>query len=190
MSKPIFIILLGCFFVGCSAVVKSPGICKLDCSGAMPAAAGSTIHFLGFGAAEKLTLACQKKPGTNYYARVPIQFMIEKPATPLPAEQIPGDAEHLPTSDVGDTRDTTTALAGISFDISVLGGSMATIPNSSSADDRYKGIVTDKKTWCTNSCGIGFVEIIPFCEADVNDISLLVQSGSAAAAKFNITVNP
>jgi hypothetical protein len=190
MSNPKIVLVLACLLVRCSAEVDAPGVCKLDCSSAVPATPGTTIQFIGFASNEKLSLGCEKTAGNNYYAAVPIHFMIQKPATKLPAETIPGDAEHLPPADVGNTRDTTTALAGISFDISVLAGSMANKKNPSNPADQYKGILTSQDKWCTDSCGVGFVEIVPRCELDVNDVWLLVRSGAAAASKFNITVNP
>ncbi len=190
MSRYIALLLFSFFLLQCSAAVDSPGVCKLDCASAIPAATGTTIRFMGFSDNEKLSVGCEKTAGSNYYAAIPIHFSIEKPANKLPAESIPGDKDNLPTTDVMSTRDTTTALAGVSFDISVLAGAMANKKNPSNPADQYKGIITSQDKWCTDSCGVGFVEIVPHCEADVNDIWLLVRSGAASAAKFNITVNP
>ena len=189
MNKSWIVILISSLLFQCSGSTDSPGVCTLDCSSSVPAAVGSSVQFMGFAANEKSSVGCEKTAGNNYYAAIPIHFMIQKPATPLPAGQIPGDAANLPISDVVDTRDTTTALAGVSFDISVIAGSMADKLNPSNPADQYKGILTSQDKWCTDSCGVGFVEILPHCELDTNDVWLLVRSG-AAAAKFNISVNP
>ena len=145
---------------------------------------------MGFADNEKLTIDCQKTAGSDYYAEVPIYFVVEKPSTPLPAEEIPGDSKNISETDKVSTREKTIPLGGVSFNASILSGTMSDKRNPDDDSDEYKGIITPQDEWCTDSCGKGRIKMIPHCEEDANEVSLLITSGAAASKAFAITVQP
>ena len=161
-----------------------PGFCSLNCAGAVIAGNETNIRLIGASDGEEITVNCQAtEAGSSYFSKIPIRFSFEKNASPLPAETIPGDKQGLPesASNTNPNRQTVVPLGGVSFEVAVIGGSMSTDAaeaNPSDPNDYYRGILTPQDEWCTDTCGVGTLEIKPKCEQDQNDILLLVRSGN------------
>ena len=45
---------------------------------------------------------------------------------------------------------------------------------------QYKGIRTAQEEWCTDSCGVGMVELRPWCTTKTQEVKVLLRSGSVA----------
>lgn len=185
LCKIIFLCGIASLLTVCSANPdpNSIGNCTLSCSDAKIAANNMRIRFL---AGNSLAIGCQGADGGQNYpgGSVPIQFVIEQTApAPLPAGTLPGETAPTPlVPDVG------VPAPGISFDASIVAGLMGP-DNPDDPSAKYKGIVTSQSEWCTDSCGVGIVEIVPNCYAQVNTVNLQISSGAAAAVS-TITVNP
>ncbi len=161
---------------------SSVGNCTLSCASAKIAAHDARIRFFGTNA---LSVACQGAgSGVNYPGSIPIQFVIEQaqPAK-LPAATLPGETAPTPlVPDVG------IPAPSVSFEASILSGIMGpSNPDDDSA--KYKGIVTSQSEWCTDSCGVGIIEVVPLCFGTSNVVTLQIHSGSAVGVS-TISVGP
>ena len=171
----LFLIGIVIFLSHCSADTDSPGNCQLSCSDAKIAPVEAKIRLLS----SKLATACEGvASGSDYPQSIPVQFIIEKSVAPV--------------SDSTDTNTTisTVPLAGVSFEPLITGGLMATNPNDPNGPAKYKGIFTDQSEWCTDSCGVGLVEIVPLCfPPNSNDVGLEIHSGPVGTST-TINVGP
>lgn len=183
--RALFLVGLLAILLGdCSASPdgNSIGNCQLSCTDGKIAPSNAKIRFLG----GDIKTACEGiASGTDYPSSIPVQFVIEQanPPPSLPASTIPGSTN---------TTDTSTApipLAGVYFEPLILAGLMASNPDDPNGPAKYKGIFTPQDQWCTDSCGVGLVEIVPLCFGTTNTVSLQIHSGAAAAVS-TITVSP
>ena len=163
---------------------SSPGNCQLACGLAKIGASDMRVRFL---AKTPIVVSCQGiADGQNYIGTVPIRFVIERLKGPtLPAETVPGDAadsKPKPFEDVG------IPTPGISFEPIIESGYLG--PDNPDDDQfKYKGIVTGQTEWCTDSCGVGAIDLVPLCKSVTNPITLLVHSGPVSGETI-ITVTP
>ena len=165
---------------GCGAnpdTEVSLGSCKLNCSGARPATTEMAIRLFS----QEIAIDCSGLTSDSDYNRsIPIKFAIEKnPPGDLPAENLPGATD-------GESDNLTTGIksgvAGIGFSVNLVGGMLsATRANPDDSDPKYNGILTGKTEWCTDSCGVGSIEVMPLCRKTDNEIILLLQSGLVAS---------
>lgn len=186
-----FLMVMGLMLNVCSASPdeSSPGNCTLSCSGTKLAANNFRIRFL---AGNSIAAACHGiANGQNYPGVIPVQFVIEQNnPPPLPAGAIPGNTPG--STEPGSTvlvSDVGTGVPALAFEPVIVGG-FGGPNNPDSNDARYKGIQTSQSEWCTDSCGVGVVELVPECFGDnPNVITLQIHSG-AATGTSTITVNP
>lgn len=175
---------------------EAPGVCPLSCFNAKIGSKEMQIRFLS----EEISISCQGiADGQPYIGTVPISFAVESPERKLPASSVvsgPGGAtEEEPKPFEADTVKGTPAPK-VSFEAVVIGGYLGSSDLADTSfdnpdDERYKyrGILTSMDEWCTDSCGVGRVEIVPQCKSQVNTITLLVSSGPVSK-EIKITVNP
>lgn len=175
--QKLFLITLLALMLGeCSANIDSdtPGNCSLSCADAKLAPSNARVRFLG--PTDGYKSACHGiASGSDYPTTIPIQFVIEGPAAPsLPASKIEATSTDVATS-------TGMPLAGVSFEPLIVGGLMAANPDDPNAPPKYRGVFTSQEQWCTDSCGVGMIEIVPLCFTDnSNIVTLEVHSGNAA----------
>ncbi len=165
---------------------ESGGACSLQCSGAI--IAGDEVH-VRFMTAENLSLSCAGlKKGDPYPGAVPVRFIVERPKKKLPASQMPGET---PSSDFETHEKYGIPVSGVSFEASILGGIMVTSTNPGDNRYRYAGIQTPVEEWCTDSCGVGSIEIQPTCLEETNTVTVGIRSGSAfSSTKLTLTPVP
>lgn len=190
IRQPIFKLVILCLsgvVLGvCSAIpdASSPGNCKLQCSGAKIPANNARIRFFN----SAVTVACHNSAASApvaYPVSIPIQFIVEKENPPtLPSTAITGDGT-APTPLVTDVGQ---PLVGVAFEPTILSGFMGP-DNPDDTSTKYKGILTPQDEWCTDSCGIGYLEVVPLCYSDGNTITLGVHSGGSSSS-MTITVTP
>jgi hypothetical protein len=121
-----------------------------------------------------------------------VRFVVEKRYQTLPAD--PRSAEEDPTGTGGTSTTAPTPgeqwqpVSGVSFHPLMLQGLGGGDYNGENRD-RFKGVLTSPDDWCTDSCGVGSVEIKPQCKKTVNEVKLGIFSG-ALSELITITVNP
>ncbi len=191
ISKTILVSGIGLLLSVCAPTPdpSAPGNCTLSCGNKTKiAAADMRIRFLDLPG-DAMSLSCQGvADGEDYPGSIAVQFVIESTkAADLPASQIPAadGSEKTPDPLV---KDVGMPAAGISFEPIVVSGWTGPY-NPDSTRLRYRGIVTSQDQWCTDSCGVGSVELIPTCKSSSNVISLNIHSG-AATSNATITVSP
>jgi len=186
LLRCLFLTGIGLLVSVCAATPdpNSPGNCTLSCGGAKIAGNNARIRFLG---GTSWTGGCIGDFGQALQP-IPIQFVIEQPAIPpLPASDIPAGTGNEPkptpfSSDVG------TPISGIAFESFFVGGARADV-NPGDTAEKYKGISTHQDEWCTDSCGIGTIEVVPTCiPTKTNIINLQIHSGSTTA-NYSITLD-
>lgn len=186
-----FVVLFACGITlqTCAAdpdLNESNGVCKLTCTGAKIASSNMNIRMQIDGS---VAVSCHGLVNKSYYGTIPIRFIIEKPATALPAAGVPAgkgtNEEAVPTIN---TDTLGVPVGGISFEAVVVSGLMGA---ENPEDDRYKykGINTPITEWCTDSCGVGAIDITPLCTTSGNAVSILVRSGPISKM-VNVTVSP
>ena len=132
---------------------------------------------------DTLNVNCYKNPDGKYVypGILPIRFVLESPTRTLPAATLPGakdgSGELPPTAINPDSLGTPVSAVG--FEPIILRGSMDTSSQDPNIDPRYAGIQTPEDEWCTDSCGVGSINLTPQC-LDNNTISVLIRTGSVA----------
>ncbi|MBP6217418.1 MAG: hypothetical protein KA436_02400 [Oligoflexales bacterium] len=190
MTKQLLFIIFSSFFIkNCGAspdLVEAPGLCKLSCSD--PKIAGSDMS-IRFDSTE-ITVNCFGIASGQEYGPIPVRFVVESEQKTLPAESVPGDvtggtatggataAEGVPKK---------VPIGAVSFEAVVISGQMGA-ENPSDDRSKYKGIATPMEEWCTDSCGVGNIDLVPLCLGeDANPVSLLIRSGSLSK-ELKVTV--
>ncbi len=157
--------------LSCSAEPQGQGFCAISCSGETIAPSDYKIEFIGKG--EDLALSCEGiQTGNPYPSEVPLRFRFLKK---VPTKK--GDST---------TTDTYTPVSGIDYEVVVVSGRMAQ-DNPTDPAAKYRGILTPMEEWCTDSCGVGGIDLLPTCLDDDQTVSILVRSG-AVGELFNIKV--
>ena len=186
-----------CFLRGCGAVPDpaSPGSCKLKCNTSRIAGVESKIELMGDEPYS--TISCEGiGPGSEYRGNIPVKFKFVTNQPNLPAD----DALNPSSGAAGDSGGAAGAAAGgggavgggaqgltlnnapagnagVSFSVNVIQGTLSGGVNPGEGDDSYLGIATPIEEWCTDSCGVGTINIRPLCLNQDNNIKLLVSSG-------------
>ena len=175
----LFVLAMG-FLGACAAQPDTvgtgyPGSCKISCRKASIGADEMRVRFL---TGPTLNLQCSEAPGDGFYAfSVPIRFVIEKPARVLPINYQSTDAippnpplgPDLPkkSNTDGTTNDSLywSPVAGVSFYPLLLAGDGDIFNQEDYANGtgRFLGIATPQEEWCTDTCGMGSIEIRPRC---------------------------
>lgn len=168
----------------CSAPrdASAPGACSLSCGNAKIGSNDMRIRFL----TAPIEAACLGvTPGDPYPQPIPIHFIVEKDEPTLPSGSSTTGSNNSTTS--SDSIATSVSpVSGVSFEPTVVGG-LTGPENPDDPSGRYNGIITSQDEWCTDSCGLGLIEVVPLCFTDENLVTLQVHSG-AAVANTTITV--
>ncbi len=181
--KIILLILLWFNLITCSGKPSGgPGLCALSCDSASLASTDSNLRILDESDNPTMTVSCTGiSPGEPYSGKIPLRFMFTRKAPIVITPGVPGDdPKTMPPQEV------IIPMPNISFNPLILAGSL---PTSDGGDTLYRGILTPQEEWCTDSCGVGALDIQPTCEQDPYDLQILIQSGSKGKI-FTIRVEP
>jgi hypothetical protein len=175
----------------------APGVCKLDCGGAK--IGSDDMNIVPF--TNNITVNCNGAGAANYDGTVQVRFAINRPKPTLPASTIgssstdssasSGTGGGAPGGTVGSTggaMGSTVPVSGVSFEALVVSGVMG----PSNVDDsraKYKGIATPMDEWCTDSCGVGAIDVIPKCSSSSTTLTLLIKAGPVASP-VTLTIAP
>ncbi len=174
---------------GCASepdLENTPGTCKISCSKPKLASSSMRVRILG----EKVDYNCSAKEATAL-TPVPIRFVIEKPRVNLPADISSGDPTLGGTAaqKVENSNDQWVPVSNVSFQPLVYAGILDSTTEDTGAFDPSDGVLNDVDTWCTDSCGVGSIDIRPMCIPDTtNQIVLGILSGNIdETLQINIT---
>lgn len=126
------------------------GLCSADCSTALIATNDMEIKPL---IDETIQLDCNNKKEGDNHVNVPFRFKVLRPYL-----------EIKPDDPKQETVKSQVPAPHISFSYTLINGDI-------------KGPVNDFKTNCSDSCGVGLLEVTPICKNQDNQLKLLIQSG-------------
>ncbi|MCB9228786.1 MAG: hypothetical protein H6618_04165 [Deltaproteobacteria bacterium] len=196
--SPLLLFIVILLHSGCGATPEEKNECRLQCDvGTTIPSNDMRIRLLsGDSSTESssaLELSCFDKEDSNYPAKIPVKFVIEKPRVLLPAENTTG--ENGPVG--GSKPDATDAaswvpVSNIPFQVLLESGYTSESKNASAgneADPYGASIATTTDLWCTDTCGVGSFEIIPYCRTGgTNSMIYKVVSGSLSQRiQLNVT---
>ncbi len=127
------------------------GLCSADCSTALIATNDMEIKSL---IDETIQLDCNNKKVGDDHVNVPFRFKILRPYLDI-----------NPDDSTKETIKSQVPAPHISFSYTLINGEIK------------NGLVNDFQTTCTDSCGVGLLEVTPICKAKDNQLKLLLQSG-------------
>lgn len=167
----------------CSVKPEKPGLCALKCGGAIiaPRDPGFSITPLS----QPGTLKCS---AAGDFGVVQVQFLIAEKTGDSAAAPDPtaGVGAGLMLADT--VRETT--VPSISFE-PVIYGAMS--PNTKPEDNdetRFQGVVTPAANWCSDSCGVMSLELVPTCVPDeTNEVSIQAHSGALYSDPVKMSVD-
>jgi hypothetical protein len=193
--------------LGCSAESdsSSPGLCSLQCGGSKIAGSEVVLRLAdkgvalgGEGNAPNSTLGSAEAErscagvvynGANgigeYHGPISISFVAEKFRKLV--YRNPYSSNTQENANPGEFRQ---PIRGVAFEPIIVGGLLSadrSDPENITRDAnnlltpyKYVGIVTPKAEWCTDSCGVGVVEIWPLCvRGKTNTVTMAIHSGTA-----------
>ena len=181
------LLFLSSLLVSCAADPDSslggyPGVCSLNCAGAKIASNDMRVRFLVKDI--KFTCGPPLTAGSLFPVSVPIRFIVEKPRGSSPAESLIRNSNKPSTGD--EAPDVWTPVGGISFYPLGYGeGKPYSAKEQAAARGRWSGIITPSSNWCTDTCGVGSVEIVPAC---ANYTLGIFSGGATAMLPVNIDV--
>ncbi len=150
-------------FIACAAEPEGdPGLGSLDCSGAKLAAPEFIIEPVA-------------TPDSTECAQIGFSGGVARPKISVTLRF----RVYANKKDVSG-QDTKFFKAAISFNPIVGGNFDQEETNEENRDDaKYSGIRTPKSEWCTDSYGVGSIEVVPVCQqASDNNMSIQIQSGA------------
>lgn len=164
---------------------ESRGTCALQCSGSRIAGAEMRIRFL----TENLQVSCAGiADNQEYIGSVPIRFVVENPQVDLPADNVPAVGTNNEEEATPFNPTQGQPVSGIGFEALVASGFLGQ-QNPDDPRFKYKGILTPKDEWCTDTCGVGTIDILPLCKQVNNVVTILIKSGSVLGT-VQVTVSP
>lgn len=193
--KKLGLIFVMNIFFGCAQDPEDPGLCSLNCSAAIIAPGDTEYSIVAKTAdfSDKAVTCYQDDQGDLYTGPIVFHFLAVK--TWIDAG---GDEQIMP-------------IPNVAFEPEIIGAvnELATNPENaqrytagSTLPDgtpvtstsyhpfRYRGIATPKSNWCSDSCGVMAVEVVPSCPApgDENPIGVSVHSGALFSDQISGTV--
>lgn len=192
-------------FISCAGTSDPDvaGLCELKCEeGATYADTSAKLIVLSGSTAE---ISCagvntEGKASASALGPVTIQFKVERKAPKLST----GGGDKPDKFSTGDTVGDTIPIAGVAFEPIILSGQVwaptSSLENGVLVGDdpvtqgfnpyKYTGIATPKSQWCTDSCGIGTVEIWPRCiPGEGGTLSLSIHSGPVYPEDGDVTLS-
>lgn len=166
----------------CSVKPDEPGLCALKCGNAILGPADPGVKIKKLTADPELT--CDKGlAAPQDFGPVQVQFLV--------AEEIqdPTKAGADPTAGGGEPP--VRGIPFISIEPVVTGAvSPTTFPEGKENDSRYTGLRTAASNWCSDSCGVVTVELVPTCltAGSVSTVNVQVHSGALYSESVGITV--
>ncbi len=194
LQSSVLLLVASALLITCAAdpdLDNSPGTCKISCKKPKNAGNNMRIRFL---MPQALTLDCQAKK-TSEIVPIPVRFVVEKPRVSLPSDITSGSstlggtpAPSVDTTDSGTTNQWV-PVSNISFQPVIFAGALkGTAVNSDGTFDPSYGVLNDPESWCTDSCGVGSVDVQPMCiPGSTNSVTMGIQSGNISK-NFSVVI--
>lgn len=165
------ILLFNLLVASCSAKPEDPGMCALKCGGAI--IGPNDPEFAIESMTEGPKLQC-KKGSSDDAGTVVVRFRV--------VEKIDNGAD--------EDKRPRRPVPNISIDPLVTGILGDHMPEGSE-EPRYKGVTTPVENWCSDSCGVVTLDVVPKCIPDAgaqNKVTVQVSSGALASQPVEIMV--
>lgn len=178
MKSLIILSVIAVFWGGCSFKPEDPGLCRLTCQNSIIASASSEFEIkLATGSPK---IYCDAA-GADLAIPVMLQFVISEKNN-VSADKV----EKRP-------------VPNISFDPLVAGAVAPDVYNNENVTKdaegkltpaHYLGITTPKSNWCSDSCGVMTLEIVPVCPQPsiTSEISVQLHSGALYSDPAQISI--
>lgn len=179
--RPLFILMLSLLLAHCAYKPEDAGLCKLNCSDAIIGGAdpNMVIELKSKVSAITCSVASQGQPLADPLL---VQFVA---------------AERY---DVGQASEGKRPVPNLSFEPIVNGlrselevhNPNVTIENGVFTPARYKGIVTPKSNWCTDSCGVATLEVFAVCPppGQSGEVGIQIHTGALYSEEIaNFTIS-
>lgn len=181
-SRLMLALILGILTLpACSVKPDEPGLCALKCGSAVLGPADPGVKITKLTKDPKLT--CDKGlAAPQDFGPIQVQFLV--------AEEIE-DTPGTRGSATGTGNKPMRGIPYISIEPVVTGAlSPTTFPEGGENDSRYVGLRTTRSNWCSDSCGVVTVELVPTCltAGSVNTVNVQVHSGALYSEPIEITV--
>lgn len=167
--KFLYLIIPSFILGACQFTPEEPGLCKLNCGSAIIGGNDSTMTIALKTAAP--ATACRVDQVGQTIGPFTAQFVIGE------------------KFDDGTPNGGLRPVPNISIE-PLLNGLRPTLNNENDADDRYKGILTPKSNWCSDSCGVISLQVASICPPvnGNNDLSIQVHSGALYSDEATFTI--
>lgn len=176
--KVIYLILVSLIYVSCSQEPSNPGLCALSCQGSIIGPNEARIEPVFQPEAIFCTPSLAEQP-------MPEPLLVQFSVTDVANDPIRGGERIIP-------------LPSVSFEPLVNGARSplqehnpnVEINNGVFTPVRYKGILTPISNWCTDTCGIAAVEVVPVCPAvgQSSSIAIGIHSGAAFSEVVSVSI--
>lgn len=171
-------LFLACFSLACSQEPTNAGLCALSCDGAIIGPVEAQIETVF-------------SPGA-------VTCSADLAGQPVP-EPVLAQFSFLETvNDDGAGKSNVIPLPSVSFEPVISGprspleehNPNVEINNGVFTPVRYKGIVTPSSNWCTDSCGVAAVEVVPLCPpaGGESTISISIHSGAKFSEPIELSI--
>lgn len=153
----------------CSFTPEEPGLCKLNCGSAIIGGNDSVMDIL-------------LQTATPATACTPAQ--VGQTIGPYSAQFVIGEK-----FDDGTPEGGFRPVPNISIE-PLINGIRPNLNNENDGDDRYRGILTPKENWCSDSCGVISLQVASVCPPvnGNNDLSIQVHSGALYSDEATFTI--
>lgn len=165
----------------CSVKPDEPGLCALKCGGAIIGPADPGVKIIKKTKDPQIT--CDKGlAAPQDFRPIQVQFQV--------VEEVDG-ATGTGGGDQPSSNKPVRGIPFISIEPVVTGAvSQTTFPEGGENDSRYAGLRTARSNWCSDSCGLVSVELVPTCltAGSVSTVNVQVHSGALYSEPIEITV--
>ncbi len=185
-----YMAFIGIFqLAACSNNPENPGLCALNCDSAMIGPSDGRFMAVGAGISYVCPLGQGGQPVTD-----PIMLKFRAVSG---AEQVEEAAEKTVSGELADNI--TTPLSSISFE-PIVNGSLSAQPEHNPNVEingdvltpaKYKGILTESNEFCTDTCGVASLEIVPLCPpaGQSSEVKVYAMSGALSSDEITVTVS-
>lgn len=173
----------------CSNNPENPGLCALNCDSALIGPSDAKFSVAGTG----VSYVCSQGQGGQPVADpIMLKFLASSGE-----KQAEGEATNNVSGELADN--VPSPLPAISFE-PIVNGSLSALPEHNPNVEingdvltpaKYKGILTEKNEWCTDTCGVASLEIVPLCPpaGESSEVTVYTMSGALTSDEITVTIS-
>lgn len=177
----------------CSNNPENPGLCALNCDNAMIGPFQGSLSAVTKNVAYTCSLsragqAVGDPLMLKYLALSSEQASVDDTTDEAAAGEVAGELQD----------DITVPIPSISFE-PIVNGALSSEPEHNPNVEingdvltpaKYKGILTGKDEWCTDTCGVASLEVVPLCPpaGESSELKINLMSGALASEEITVTI--